>query len=285
MANDKQPFTIDRKKKALPNVFKDEDQEQEEKEEQAKEEKEDIIEEVPEAFIPQFNIAPDDIPVTSQVHIPTDEEKQKTSENVLGRLGVKAREFASKPVEELTPEQTKTLGRVSLMAARIFSSVSMWAFSIFGFEYGSLAPTPEQSYRMIHPLAKIVTRHADFVGNISPDVDDIIDCLTAVSDYAIEAMAIMSEIREDKLRNNGRYTGRYNPPTTNTGENRASFSTSGLDNIRENTTVANQRIENNGGTEPVNVGNLTESERQHHAMLQQLSLRDFQARARRSGRV
>ena len=174
------------------------------------------------------------------------------------------------------------MNRSSLMAARIFSAIMMWGFSVFGWEYGQLAPTVDYSQRMIQPVFRIIARHSEFVGNISPDADDIIECATAMSDYALYAMATMQMIREDKQSHGGQYTGnranesqaRFNGNSTRSNDIRGFTSTR---------TEPTQDVRNEQYTDTQE--HLTAEQQYNRDMLQQLSIRDFETRARRSGRL
>lgn len=242
----------------------------------------------PEAFTPVFNVAPEIAPPpTEQVHIPTEDEKKSTLEKMYARLGVKAKELVTEEVLPLTDEQLRYVSRTSLLAARIFTSIAMWGWSIFGVEYQIVAPTVQHSQKMIEPIFRIVARHTPVVGNISPDVDDIIEATTAISDYALYAMAMMQQIREDKLEHNGRYTGTFTSTDRfNTGEIRPSSNGSRSNDIRGFTTPSNEPTENSRDAEHTHPeDHLTDNERFNRDALSLLRARDFQARARKSGRV
>src|SRR5215831_3116104 len=88
-----------------------------------------------EAFTPSFTVAPEIVPDEAQVHVPTEEEKKSTLEKMYARLGVQAKKLLEEEVPDLTPEQLQSVNRTSLLAARIFTSICMWGWSIFGIEY------------------------------------------------------------------------------------------------------------------------------------------------------
>jgi len=240
-----------------------------------------------EAFTPSFNVAPEIVPEEAQVHIPTEEEKKSTLEKMYARLGVEAKKILTEEVEELSPETLGRVNKTSLMAARIFSSICMWGWSIFGIEYQIVAPTVEQSQKMIEPILRITARHAPIVGNISPDVDDVIEAGTAISDYALYAMAMMQQIREDKLANGGRYTGTFRSANgITTSENGLNGNSTRSNDYRGFTTVGNEPTQDTRYEQHTNPeDHLTENERYNRDMLSQLRARDMQSRARKSGRI
>lgn len=237
-----------------------------------------------EAFTPIFQVVQEEIPEQTQTHIPTQDEQKQTVEGIYKKLGVKAKEFIDSEPQEITPQINENIKRGSLMAARIFSAISMWGFSVFGVEYGQAAPTVDHSYRMIEPLLRITARHTPIVGKISPDVEDAIESATAMSDYALYAMNIMSQIREDKLANNGRYTGTAYRPTT--GETGFNGNGSRSNDIRGFTTHSNEPHEATRGEQHTDTQeHLTNEQQFNRDMLHQLSIRDFETRAKRSGRL
>lgn len=240
-----------------------------------------------EAFVPIFNVAAEEAPPI-QPGIPSEDEQKSTLEKMYAKLGLKAKEVLTEEVQPLTDEQLKYVNRTSLLAARIFSSICMWGWSIFGIEYQIVAPTVEHSQKMIEPVLRIAARHTPVVGNISPDVDDIIEAATAISDYALYAMAMMQQIREDKLANGGHYTGtyRYTTGSTSASQNGFGGEPARSNDFRGYPPASNESDEASRATEyPDPSEHLTEYERQNRDALRQLSIRDFQARARKSGRV
>ena len=232
---------------------------------------------IPEAFTPQFTVVPDDIPAEQQVHLPTEEEQKATLDSLYKKVGVKAKEFITSPPQEITPEKQQFVNTTTRLSARILSTVMSWGFSVFGWEYGLLAPTHEQAAKIIEPAMRIVARHSKIVGNVSPDIEDGIDCLTAISDYAVVCMQLMEEIREDKKANNGRYTGN----NINARETRTSNSPPRSTPIRGYPTNGSQHTENGEATPAVPTDNLTYYEQYNATMLSRLRERDFAYRARR----
>lgn len=238
-----------------------------------------------EAFTPIFHVAPDEAPEQVQTPVPTADEQKSTVESVLKKLGVKAKEIAESEPIPLTPELEQRVNKTSLMAARIFSSVSMWGWSIFGIEYQIVAPDVAQSQKMIEPVMRIAARHSKFIGNVSPDVDDVVEAGTAMSDYALYAMATMQQIREDKLANNGRYTGTraYRPTTGEVGFN---GNGSRPNDLFRPTATSDEPLENTGDAEYTNTQEHLSADQQYNRdMLRQLSIRDLESRVKRSGRL
>lgn len=240
-----------------------------------------------EAFTPVFTIAPEVAPPqdSSNGHIPTTEEQAAAAESIYKKLGVKAKEILEAEPVELTPELAARVNRTSLMAARIFTSVCMWGWSIFGIEYQIVAPTVDHSQRMIEPILRITARHSKFIGNVSPDVDDLIEAGTAMSDYALYAISMMQQIREDKLANanNGRYNG-----TIRTGAYQAQFNgaNSGPNDFRGPSPSSYEPSQDARNEQHTNTtGDLTADQQYNRDQLHTLSVRDMQYRAKRSGRL
>jgi hypothetical protein len=273
---------MDRDKITIPEEVK------EQREEDEQEEQEELRQQgfyTQEAFTPIFQVAPEEVPQEAQVHVPTEEEKKITLENMYKKLGVKAKEFIESPVLEITPEKEKLINRSSIMAARIFSAVMMWGFSVFGWEYGQVAPTVDHSQRMLEPIFRIIARHSEFVGTISPDADDVVECATAMSDYALYAMAMMQHIREDKAANNGRYTGTSNH-RVNEGQTRYNSNAPRSNDLRGPTSASQEPTQNARIREhPYSEEHLTTDQQYNRDMLRQLSIRDFETRSRRQGRI
>jgi len=234
----------------------------------------DFEEEIPEAFIPNFTVAPEEIPPASN-GLPTEEEQKSTLNNLYKKLGVKIDQLKNAPVEPMTPEKDKFVRSSSHMIALVLSSVMTWVFSVSGVEYGVLAPSEEEAERIVTPFMRIYARHSKLVSTISPDYEDAVEGLTAISGYISVSMQMLQIIREDKAKNDGRISK---------AQVRPSFKSARQDDIRGYTATGNEHVENNGSTDAVDTSNLTDEQRYNRDMLRQLTERDIQYRARRSGR-
>jgi len=252
----------------------------EEDEEEKEEEKESLLEPDEEytqdAFIPSFTVAPEEIPEYAQVKVPTPEQKQATLESLLKKTGVKAKEILHAEPIPMTPEMEKAANSGSLMGARLLSTVMMWGYSVIGLEYGILAPSVEQSHKMLYPIGRIVVRHVPMVGKISPDAEDAIEAFHAISEYANHTMIILTQIREEKAANNGRYR-------TFERQTGAISATPRHDDTVRHSTNSTNNAQDVGMAVPEPIGNLTEAEQYNRAMLRTLSERDINHRVRRSG--
>lgn len=234
-----------------------------------------LEEEIPEAFIPSFTVAPEEIP--PEVQIPGEEEQQKAIDSLYKKLGINVKKFIEQPVQEMTPEKDKFVRDSSHMIAILVSAVSMWGYSIVGgIEYGVLAPTEDQSDNIVRPIMNIIARHSKVVSHISPDYIDIGNSLKALSDYASYSMETLAMIREDK-RNGRQTTSREaRPGVTATRSN---------DVQGQDTAARYEYAQDNGATSSEYSRKLTDDERRNYESLQQLSKRDYEYRARRSGRL
>lgn len=246
-------------------------------------------EEVPEAFIPDFNIAPDDIPPDMQVpsSVPTQEEQQSTLQQLYAKLGLnKAKEFIEQPTLPMTPDKELFVQDSSQLVANLLSSVSTWIFVLVaGIEYQSLAPTPKEAEDMARPVMNIVARHSRTVAKVSPDWVDISHFGKAFSDYSANMWEALREIQRQKREggagNNGRYT-----TNTRTGQNGTSSTTTGPDDTRGYATAPdNQEYSPNDGIESIPTGDLDEHQRFNFEQLRNLSKKDYEHRARRAGRL
>ncbi len=255
---------------------------EEDEEEEIGDSQEPIEEEIPEAFIPQFTVAPEEIPIEQQVHTPTEEEKAATVADTLKRLGIKATDFLKQEPLPITPEKERFVQGGSKIASTIFSSVFMWAFAIVGgIEYSELAPTQDEAQKIIAPFMRVWARHSKIVATISPDADDISEGLGALSQYLNHTMYILEQIREDKKLYGRSYTGQTR--TSNTGDRPAT-------NGRYATDASGATSDSTEPTEAdvtgrIDTSTLTEEQRYNYEQLRLLGQRDLAARKRRSGRI
>lgn len=238
-------------------------------------------EDIPEAFIPEFTVAPDAIPVESQVippdGLPSEDEQASILKRIYEKLGLNVKAAIHQPSPPMTQEKDHFVHTVGQLGAQMVSALMGWVFSIPGWEYSVLAPHAEEAQRIIEPLLRIYARHSKVVGNITPDMNDIIESLTALSGYALVSTQMLAMIKEDKARNNGQVTTQ--------SQVRPSFTTTRPDDIRRNTSNGYQPVEDSAPADTQFTRDLTDDERRNYEALLVLTERDYQYRARRSGRV
>ena len=219
----------------------------------------------------------------------------------------------------LTGDVLKAAHSVSDIIAGITSGVLGWIFILANPEYGYyLAPSKEVAKEIIEPLTHIYARHNKFVKEVSPDVIDLTNSVTALNRYIEHSWKLLQEIRKDK-EEHGRVTGDYRtaeelnnarngsihpgnavnyeqpgesysnrPYEGETGlasdyaRRVASRRSSFAGDIRNE---ANDNTGNGRYVPPITPDNLTEEQQSAYAKLQLLSKRDFENRARRSGRL
>lgn len=246
----------------------------------------------PEAFIPTFTVAPDEIPIEAQVppSVPTQDEKAKIEDSFFASLGVKAKDFINSPPQEMTPEKEKFVHDSSQLVARGVSVVLTWVFMLLGVEYGVLAPTENESDAIVRPLMNVWARHSKVVAQISPDYVDIGNAIKGLSDYTANMLVTLQAIREDKAQygNNRRSTpGRYSPNQnevrTNDPAIRHPDNEQGRRGDRVSTNGSENGLENNGDT--FTNGNLTADEQYQYNQLSILAQRDYNHRVKQSGRI
>jgi hypothetical protein len=260
------------------NEYEDSQEEEYEKEDgYTKIDDEDEEEYEPEAFIPSFTVAPDDIPIEQQTHLPTEEEKKSTIESLYAKLGISVKEALASPALPITAEKEQFVTDTSQLLAKIVSAVSMWLYSIPGIEYSMLAPDEQQADAIVRPLMRVVARHSKVVANVSPDYLDITSSIKAMSDYANHSMQLLMQIREIKL-----HGGQY---PTNEREANAGISSNGHNPIQGYSPIGEDANQSDGLTPAVDTRNFTDDERRNYNALRVLASRDYAYRARRSGRL
>jgi hypothetical protein len=260
------------------NEYEDNQEEENEKEDgYTKIDDEDEEEYEPEAFIPSFTVAPDDIPLEQQTHLPTEEEKKSTLESLYEKLGISVKEALASPALPITAEKEQFVTDTSQLLAKIVSAVSMWLYSIPGIEYSMLAPDEQQADAIVRPLMRVVARHSKVVANVSPDYLDITSSIKAMSDYANHSMQLLMQIREIKL-----HGGQY---PTNEREASSGISSNGHNPIQGHPPNGENASQIDGLTPAVDTRNFTDDERRNYDALRVLAARDYAYRARRSGRL
>ena len=253
------------------------DMEEEEREEPSQEQE--IEEEEPEAFTPSFTVAPDEIPPEQTAaftpNIPSEEEQRGILEKLAGKLGADIKQAMQEPTQPLTPEKEKLVTSVGALGGNLMSAGVALGFSLFGPEYNALAPSPEEGTLIIEPLWRIYVRHSKIAGNLTPDMNDVILSMTALSGYIEVSIHMFNQIREDK-RLNGQVTQ---------SQVRPSFATPRQAPIGEQYTTTNSEYaQNSGVTPPVDTSKLDDNQRHNYEALRVLSERDYNYRVRRSGR-
>jgi hypothetical protein len=233
---------------------------------------------VPEAFIPSFTVAPDEIPIEQQTHLPTEEEKKSVLESLYAKLGISVKEALASPPQPITAEKEQFVTDTSQLLAKIVSAVSMWLYSIPGIEYSMLAPDEQQADAIVRPLMRVVARHSKVVANVSPDYLDLTSSIKAMSDYANHSMQLLMQIREIKLHGG-------QPYPTNPRETNAGFSSNGHNPVQGYSPNGENDSQIDGLAPPVDTRNFTDDERRNYESLRVLAARDYAYRARRSGRV
>ena len=270
--------------KKTPSIFTDEQEEDitlptEPMEDEQEEE------EIPEAFIPSFTIAPEEIPPEYQ-SLPTQDQKKQTEQSIFDKLGYsQVKNFLAQPVQESTPEKDKFIRDSSHLAAIVLSACFMWGYSLVGgVEYGVLAPTEEEAEKIVRPIMNIVGRHSKIIGQISPDAVDIGNCFKAISDYANHSMEMLAMIREDKQF--GRQGTAREYATERQARNYQQGVRSGVtsnDSRNGYSPISEQDTTDDGDV--LYRANLTDDERRNYEALQQLGKKDLEHRLRQAGRL
>jgi hypothetical protein len=244
-------------------------------------------EDEPDPFIPIFTVAPDDIPIGNipDFTAPTEEEQQNILKKMYDKLGVNVNKVIHEPSPPMTPEKDAFVRMSSRLSAGILSTTMAWVFMIPGYEYAALAPDAEGMERIVTPLWRIYARHSKIVANITPDMEDIVNCLTAISAEALVSAQLYRKIQEDKAH--ARTTEIYQRPvTTSQGQAQSSDTYSRPADIRRgDTTVYNEPHEDSGYPPTVDTSNLTRDEQYNYDMLRQLSAKESENRYRRAGRI
>lgn len=208
----------------------------------------------------------------------------------------------------LNSDVLKAAHSVSDIIAGITSGVLSWIFILSNPEYGYyLAPSKEVVKEIVEPLTHIYARHNKFVKEVSPDIVDLTNSVTALNRYIEYSWKLLQEIRKDKAEH-GTITGNYRTAEQrNNSSNGSLYSNNGNGTYEGETGLASDYARrtaarrssftrdtgdeavndtgNGGYVAPIPPTDLTEEQRQAYAKLQLLSKRDFENRARRSGRL
>jgi hypothetical protein len=239
----------------------------------------DIDQDEPEAFVPQFTVAPEEIPVQNVPgydQIPTEEEQKNILEKMYARLGVKVNEAIHTPPPPMTPEKDAFVRMSARLSGGLLATVMSWVFMVRGYEYGVLAPNAEGMEKIVTPLWRIYARHSKLVGNITPDMEDIVTCLTAISAEALVSTQLLAQIREDKARHEGRPSEvKVRPSNTSTRYH----------DVRGFTPDGIEPVEDSEYADTVDTSSLTREQQFQYDALHKLSAKESENRYRRAGKL
>lgn len=234
-----------------------------------------------------------------------DAQKQSAMEWIREKAGITHKpgqpEYKPTPI---TGDVAKAVYSVADVIASISSAILGWMFVLANSEYGYLlAPSKEVTYAVVAPLVSIYARHNKVVKEVSPDIVDLKDSLTALSKYIEYSWRLLQEIKKDKLEH-GEITRDYSREPSNTqttgysngngpdkGKNGLASDYARRTALRRNSVdvdygnSSNNGVGDDGYVSPVPTGDLTQEQRSAYDKLQLLSRRDYENRARRAGRL
>lgn len=203
------------------------------------------------------------------------------------------------PSPGLSEDKLKFVDGTSGLLSEVMVAIMVWIFTIPGAEYSVLAPGYAEARAIIEPLLRIYARHSKIVKEISPDYTDLGAAITALAGYVHVSYLLLDNIRKDKEEHGGQVkyqhqrpdygtSGEYSGETGGyTAESQAGpgYNDNGRTPVHEPAEVHTGDTQSRGYTAPKPPADLTPEQQYAYARLQQLSQRDYENRARRSGRL
>lgn len=243
----------------------------------------DTNEQKPGAFTIEMENAPED---TFQ-----QEEKPGVLKNIFSQLGLQSSSDSSEPKKQpalkLNARQRQFCETFTPMAAGVLVLSFTFGYSKINEAYRALAPSEEVATNIVAPLIRIYARQAKFVNSVNPNYIDAAASFTALIGYIVSTYRMYQQIKSGAWDEEAveEYEDYYNDePVTRESRN------SGANNGRENLSKpATQNIHavpggTRNNTDHDSKHDLTDAQRYQFEKLSLLRKRDFDSRARRSGR-
>lgn len=229
----------------------------------------------------------------------TTPEPERVSPPPRGKGKTSAKSEPVLPSPGLSEDKLKFVDGTSGLLSEVMVAVMVWIFTIPGGEFSVLAPGYEEARAIIEPLLRIYARHSKLVKEISPDYTDLAAAITALAGYVHVSYLLLDNIRKDKEANGGQVTLQHIRPDYRTngeysGESRGyttesqagpGYNNNGRTPVHEPAEVYNEPAKGRGYAAPKPPDDLTPEQRRNYESLQRLSQRDYENRARRSGRL